>query len=138
MASPRHSLSAHDGCWPETGEFQKLVEATPEFRLLHVVCETTKRGVAPAGIRRIAMSMTQAAQLRHVDITNGGGLQSFRQLIGIELGIMPRAWNGAHIHQLLHTERLKQLNERLDGSRRMPDGVKGERFCWRTGGHAMY
>ena len=75
MTTPRHRFGTHD-CDPFLlGQLDQFFEALLKFRRLHVIRITSKGGISPAHIKRIARRMTQAAQSRHVNVSQAGFLQ---------------------------------------------------------------
>ena len=51
---------------------EHFFEARCKLRRLHVIGITPKRSVSPAGVERVAFRMAQAAESRHVDISQAG------------------------------------------------------------------
>lgn len=88
-------------------------------RCLHVIGETSKRCIAPASIRRIAMCMTQTTQRFHVPVAEVPIVQRFAQRFAVELRIVPRTGNRAHINQSLNTVCPQNLHQVIKASRRV-------------------
>ena len=101
MASPRYGFGAHDRNWLASSHFGQRLQALFEFRRLHIVGEPAEGEIAPACIERIFSRMTQAAQLGHVRVADVCALQRVRQLVHIELRIVARSGNLAHVYQPL-------------------------------------
>lgn len=60
--------------------------------------------------------MPQTAKCSHVLITNSRFLKRAGQRFAVELGIVPRAWDGSNIDQLVEAVSEKQSDKLLQGS----------------------
>jgi desulfoferrodoxin (superoxide reductase-like protein) len=65
--------------------------------------------------------MPQAAQSRHVPVVNPSAVERRRQLVSIELGIVSRPRNPAHVDDSLNAVRLEKADEVLYRPRRVTD-----------------
>ena len=74
MTAPRHRFGAHQDDSLLVRQLHQLVEALRKLGRLHVVGITSKGGISPARVGRIALSMTQAAESRRVNIPQAGFL----------------------------------------------------------------
>ena len=61
MTAPGHRFSAHQGDPVLIRQLDQFFEALIKFRRLHVIRVTSKGGISPAHVGRIALSVTQAA-----------------------------------------------------------------------------
>ena len=75
----------------------------------------------PAQVDRIALSMTQPAESRQVNVAQSGFLQRAWQRSLIELRVVPGARHRPHIYYARYAVRLKQANEFLDRACGMPN-----------------
>src|SRR2546427_6559260 len=66
MATPGHSLGAHDRGPFTRCRLNQLLYACFECRGLHVIGVPAERGVAPARVGRVAPSVTKPPELRHM------------------------------------------------------------------------
>ena len=80
-------------------------QALSERGGLHVIGITTEAGIPPPNVRGIVPSSTKAAQSRHVPVVNPRAMECRRQLTSIELRIMSRPWNRAHVDDALDAVR---------------------------------
>jgi hypothetical protein len=97
MASPGHSFGTHDCGSPFLGQLDELIEGLLKLRCLHVISEATKAGISPTGIDRVTTRVPQTAKSSYVPITNSRFLKRAGQRVAVELGIVPRAWDGSNI-----------------------------------------
>ena len=114
MTAPGHRLRAHDGRALLDCGCRELIHCLPKLIRLHIVCITPEAGIAPAGVDRIFLRLAQTAERRHVAIREAGLSDALRQRGGIELRIVPRARDRAHVDQLLDAVCLEQLEELVD------------------------
>ncbi len=68
MASPGHRFCAHDRRVTWSAFSHQLVQGVPELVCLHVIGVAAKTFIAPAGIERTLLGLTQSAELRRVDV----------------------------------------------------------------------
>ncbi len=121
MTAPGQRFRAHQ-CDPVLlRQPYQFNEISLEFRLLHVIRETSKRGISPAHVGRIAQGMTESAESRHVNIFQPGTLQRLRQGSLVELGVVPGTRHRPHVHHAGRAVRLEQADEFLDRARGMAD-----------------
>jgi len=73
--APRHRFDAHQYNPLRLRNLDHFVEALLKFRRLHVIRITSKRSIAPARVKRLALRMTQPAESRQVQIAQAGFLQ---------------------------------------------------------------
>src|SRR3954470_19406977 len=121
MTPPRNCLSAHDRYLFPRGESYQHIEILAEFGSLHVIRISPETTVAPGAVDRIRSRPPEPSQPAYVRIMHPGFFQSSRQLILIELRIVPGPRDRAYIHQPLHLVRLQKLNELASRTRRMAD-----------------
>ncbi len=128
VAAPRHSLRAHQGDAFVLREFDAAHETAFELGRLHIVGIPTKARVAPARVARVWLCVTQAAQSRHVCVMNPHAVKGRRESIAIELRIVSRAWQRAHIDDALHAVGLEEADEDLSRPRGVTDR-EDRRLC---------
>ena len=75
MTAPRHRFGAHQYDSLLVRQPDQFVEALLKFRRLHVVGKTSKGGISPAQVHRIAPNMPQPAESRQVNVAQSGFLQ---------------------------------------------------------------
>jgi hypothetical protein len=88
VATPRHRLCAHEHDALLSCQVNAILQAVFELLGLHVIGITAKAGIAPPGVRGAGPRTAQAAQARHVLIVNLPAVQSWGQLLAIELRIV--------------------------------------------------
>lgn len=126
VAPPRHRFRAHDRGLFLLRQFDQSLQALLEFRRLHVIGEASKRHVAPTHVGRIAPRMAQAAQHAQMDIPYPGAAQLRRKRLPIELRIVPRSGNAAHVCNTLDPMGAQEFEKRRPGARGVPDREYGE------------
>jgi hypothetical protein len=124
VASPRHRLGTHDGRGAPGRELLETREARGEALALHVVRIPSKGRVAPAEIDGVGTRVAQPAQRLHVPIAYLDGVERARERRAVELRIVTRPGNGAHVDHLLHSVSAEQLHELPRGARGVPDRVE--------------
>ena len=123
MAAPRNSFSAHDGaafcfCSPtRAGKFFETREPYGEFGRLHVVGEAAKTQIVPARVWRICAGAAEAAKFAEMRVRDTRAAKSLRKRVAclrrqarhggqaIELRIVARARDGAHVNDAFNTVR---------------------------------
>jgi hypothetical protein len=75
MTSPGHSFGTHDCGSAFFGKFDELIQSFLKFQCLHVVSEAAKAGISPSSVDRVTTRMPQAAESRHVPITDSSVLK---------------------------------------------------------------
>jgi hypothetical protein len=100
VTPPRHGLRAHDCRPPAARQTNQLPEGSIKLRGLHVVGKAAETRISPGCIDGVAVRMSQTAEGKHMDVLNTGTLKGCRQLILVELRVVPRARDGPYIHQL--------------------------------------
>jgi hypothetical protein len=78
MATPRHSLGAHNSGSSNLGQLNELVQGFRKLRRLHVISEAAEAGISPGSIDRVRMRMPQAAKPGHMLIVNPRFLERAR------------------------------------------------------------
>jgi len=126
VAPPGHRFGAHDRGRLLLRQFDQSLQTLLEFRGLHVIGETSKRRVAPTHVRRIATRMAQAAQHAQMDIAYPGAAQLCRECLPIELRIVPRSGNAAHVYNTLDPMGAQQFQKCRPRARGVPDREYGE------------
>lgn len=119
MTAPWNSLGTHDCGSRLPRHHDKGIQRLLELRTLYVIRITAKAGVVPPRIDRVTASMTESAQLRHMRVSNPHFLQRARQIIAIELRIMPGARDRTHIGQALYVVGLQESEKLFNTPRRM-------------------
>ncbi len=69
MTAPGHGFSAHQYDSVLVCQADQFFEALRELGRLHVIGVTSKGGISPAQVGRIVLCVTQAAESRHVNIS---------------------------------------------------------------------
>ena len=126
VAPPGHRFRAHDRGRFLLRQFDQSLQALPEFRRLHVIGEAPKRSVAPTQVRRIAPRVAQAAQQAQMDIAYPGAAQLRRERLPIELRIVPRSGNAAHVCNTLDPMSAQEFQKLRPRARGVPDREYGE------------
>jgi hypothetical protein len=130
MAAPRNSFGTHH-CNPFVlRKLDQFIQISPELRRLHIIGEATEAGVMPSGVEGISLRMPEAAQAGHVPVVKTSGMQANRQWFPVELRVVARTRNGAHIDQSSHIVRLEKMDEPHHWAGRMPYRHDNQR-CWR-------
>ena len=132
MTTPGHRLGAHQHDALLLRQVDATLQAVFELRGLHVVGIATEAGIAPTGVRRVGPRTPQAAQPGHVSVVDLRAVQSRRQLVAIELGIVSRARDRPHVDDALDAVRLEEAEEFVDRARGMPDREdhQGRHITW--------
>ena len=113
MTAPGNGFGAHN-CNPlRLRKFYQIVQILPELRRLHVIGEATEAGVMPTGVEGIPARMPEATQSGHVTVVKASGMQGRRQFASVELRIVPRTRDGAHIDQSLYLVCFQKMDELL-------------------------
>jgi len=122
MATPGHSLGAHDRGPFTRCRLNQLLYACFECRGLHVIGVPAERGVAPARVGRVPPSVTKPPELRHMRIADTGlSKWSWKRLV-IELRVITRARDGPHIYKALHAVSEQEVEEGFQRPGGMPYG----------------
>ncbi len=75
MTTPWQRFSAHQGDSLLVRQPDQFVEAPLKLRRLHVIRITSKGGIAPTQVERIAFRVTQPTESRQVNVAQAGLLQ---------------------------------------------------------------
>ena len=122
VTAPRDRFGA-DHCRRDgIGEPDDVINGGPEFRSRHVVGIAPETGIFPAGIRRIAMGVTQTAQARLMLVSDVLPGKRIGQGVTVELRIGAGSRHGAHVNQPVHSLRTQHRDEFIEVARGMPDG----------------
>jgi hypothetical protein len=127
MAAPWDGLGAHQHDALAFRQCDAAIQALSERRRLHVIGIAPEACIPPTRVCRIWPRMPQATQPGHVSVVNPRAMQSRRQLVATELGIVPRARDCADIDQPLDAVRVEKTDELLDRPCRVPDCEDSER-----------
>lgn len=132
VAAPGNGFGAHNGaafCFGSPAQARKFFETgntSGEFGRLHVVGETSKAQIIPAPIRRIGASAAQAAEFEQMRVRNARAAKGLRKRVAIELRIVARARDGAHVDQALNIVRFEKREKFLHGAIGMADSENGQ------------
>jgi len=126
VASPGHRFRAHDRGLFLLRQFDQSLQALLEFRRLHIIGEPAKGSVTPAHIRRISPRVPQASQPAEMHIADPGAAQLRGERLAIELRVVPRFGNAAHVHDAFDSVRTQQFEELFPSARGVPNGENGE------------
>ena len=74
------------------------------------------------------MRASKAAQSRQVPVMKVSRMESGRQFASVELRIVPRTWDSAHIDQPLYLMCFQDMDELLGRARGMPNGHDDQRW----------
>ena len=127
MAAAPRRLGAHDGTAARLAERLKLPKAGPECRRRRVIGVVAEILVFPKAIGRRALVLAPAPQTSEFGdslVRDPDGSQWLLQRIRIELRIVPRFRDGAHVDDLVHACFLQKLDELAQGPVRMADREK--------------
>ena len=98
MTAPWNRFGTHQ-CDPVlVRQLDQFFEAPLKFRRLHIIRITSKGGISPAQVERIAMSMTQPAEAWDVNVSQAGFPQRAWQRSLVELWVVPGARHRPHIY----------------------------------------
>ena len=122
MAAPGNGFSAHDGAEFGFGEFFEAREGGGEFGSLHVVGETAKAGVIPAGVGGIGTRAAEATEFWEMRVGDAGGANGGSEGVAVELRIVARAGNGADVDEAFDVVRFEEREEFADGVIGVADG----------------
>jgi len=111
MATPRYCLGAHDSGLFEPSQLHQPAQPTGKFGSLHVVGKASKASIAPSGVEGAWLRVAESPQGRHVQVANPCTPKRRAYLLSIKLRVVPRSWDGAHIHKPLHSMCFQQLDE---------------------------
>lgn len=106
VAPPRQGFCAHQHDSFAPAELDAASQVLSECRGLHVIGIAPKAGVSPPHVRGVASGTTQAAQSGHVPVMNPSTMEGWRQMASIELRIVSRPRDRAHIEDSLDAMRL--------------------------------
>ena len=113
VAAPRDGLCAHQHDTLPLRELNALVQTLSERRGLHVVGIAAEAGIPPSCVGGVAPGTPQAAQSRQVPVVNPSAVESRRQLVSIELRIVSRPRDRAHVDDSLDAVRFQKMDEVL-------------------------
>lgn len=99
VTSPGKRFRAHQCGTPAACNADRTDTAGVEFFALHIVGKPAKAHVMPTKIRGIFFRLAQTAKIIDVCIGNLRPAQRPRELLFVELRIMPGPGNGAYIYQ---------------------------------------
>jgi hypothetical protein len=122
MAAPGDSFGAHDGAEFGTGQLFEARESAGELGSLHVVGETAKTGVVPAGVHGIGARVAEATEFWEMRVGDAGGANGGSEGFAVELGIVARARNGADVDQALDVVSFEEREKFADGMIGVADG----------------
>lgn len=111
MATPRNRLCTHQCDTLALCERYAPVETLPKRRRLHVIGVTAEAGISPRHIDGVWSGAPQAAQSRYVPVVNPSSVERQRQLVSVELRIVPRPRDGAYVDHPLDAVRVQKANE---------------------------
>jgi hypothetical protein len=103
MTNPRDRFGAHHRDSLLAGESNQDRQSLSKFPGLHIVGEASERFVSPTQVLRLSGCMAKPAKSSQVDVSYPCLVQRTRQAILIELGIVSRPWDCAHIGDALRT-----------------------------------
>jgi len=98
MAAPRDGLSAHQRNSFALREGNAPVQVLSERGGLHVIGISAKTGIPPPQVGGVAPGTPQPAQSGHVPVVNPSAMEGRRQLVWIELRIVARPRDRAHVN----------------------------------------
>lgn len=126
VASPGNGLGAHDGDRPLRGERDEPAQPVLEIGRLHIIGESSERGVSPAAIqRRIGARAPQSPEGLHMPIVDPAIAKDSPQRIPVKLRMMPGTWDGSDIDQLPDPICPQNSDKLIQPARRMADGEEG-------------
>ena len=114
---------AHDSRLFLHGPGQKLLQRLLEFRGFHVIRVSAECGHAPGRVHRALSHRTASAQCFEVAIMGAAGLQCGSEVLGGEVRMPPAGRKTSDVGQPADVETREQLEERLEGSGRVPDRI---------------
>jgi len=136
MATPGNSFGAHNCHLLLFRKLDQSVQILLELRRLHVIGIAPEAGVLPRGIDGIWTGMPKAAQSRHVPVVKPSGMQAGRQLVPVELRIVSRTWDRAHIDEPFDLVCFEETDELGHRTRRVPYRHYNHGFRWYAVFHA--
>ncbi len=117
------SLGTHDRGGFVASPVHERVQARLELRRFHVIRVPTKTGHAPGGMTRILAGRAPSAQRFEVAIVDAVRFECGGKGQGSEVRMPPAGRESSYIGQPADVEAREKLEERLEGSGRMPDRV---------------
>jgi hypothetical protein len=90
---------------------------------LHVIGESPEARVSPAGIDLILQCVSKSTERFEMPVTDPLAAELCRQSVVVELRIVSRTRNGAHIYELLDPMRFQQPDEFIQRMRRVTDRI---------------
>ena len=111
MAAPPHSFSTHDGAAIVAGERSQLIQSGAECFSCRVIRIVSEGGDLPECIERwhrTLFPVSQTAKSRQMLVGYPSGGERFRESIGVELRVRPRAWDRPHVDDQIHRDLLEQ------------------------------
>src|SRR6267154_3019907 len=124
MTAPGDRLSAHDGYALLSGRLFKRGEPVGECRSRHVIGKAAEGRIAPAGVHRILLRVSAAAELLQPTIADAAPAQIACEQRTLELRIVPRFGNRADIDHLLDAVRTQKPNKVFEAPVGMTDREK--------------
>jgi hypothetical protein len=125
VATPPYRLRAHQA-YPLpafSAKSDQPREVVTEFPALHVVGVPAERGVGPTRVRRVGARSPASAQTRQVRVAYPPlTRQSLAEYRFVELGVTTGGGEAAHVHEIAGSRLPEELEEVLEGPRRVPDG----------------
>ena len=127
VAPPRKGFCAHQHDSFTPGELDAASQILSERRGLHVIGVAAEAGIPPPHVRGVASGTSQAAQSRHVPVMNPRTMEGWREMASIELRVVSRPRDRAHVNDPLDTVRLDQTDEVRYRSSRVTDRENDKR-----------
>ena len=121
VTAPWHRLCTHHNDALSFRKIDATQQAVLELLGLHVVGVATEAGVTPSRVNRVRSRVAQPAKPCYVLVVNSGAMKCWRQLIAIELRIVPGSRNRSDINDTLYAVSFKESHEYLDRARGVPD-----------------
>lgn len=122
MTAPWNGLRAHQCHLLVACEADTPVQTPSERCRLHVVGISAEARVPPPGICGVRTGVAETTETSHVSIVNPRAMQSTRESFAIELRIVRRSRDRAHVNHPLDTMGLKKANELRYRAGGVPDG----------------
>ena len=111
VTTPRNGFGAHDGHLLLDSQSDEFFQSRCKFGCLHVIGEPAKAAVAPAGVDRVFMWMSQPAQGLHVPVGNPSAAEPDGQRVAVELRVVTGTRNRADVDQLLDVVGFQNVDE---------------------------
>lgn len=119
------AFGAHARCERVLRERDEFRHRLPELPCEHVVGVVAKGFAPESHVRRVVKNLLSvAAECLHPHVLNTDCRDAPFQIVTVELRQATRHGEGANINQRLDLMRLQRSKQFVQGTRRMPDGVK--------------